>query len=389
MRHRIAAPASAAAAVAALLAIAAPAPAEAIPAFARRYRFSCTTCHTTFPQLRPFGAEFAARGFALEPGQEPASATIDVGDDLLALPRNFPLAMRFDGFVQARDESPNVDFQAPWVLKLLTGGAIAPGVAFYGYFIVEEGKVVGFEDAYVQFSRIFGAPVDVLAGQFQLSDAVAKRELRLTRTDYEILSTTVGQSPVNLTYDRGVAVAAALGPVDAIATLTNGTGLAEASAAGTFDSDGFKNVGLDLATGLGPARVGVYGFYGRGRQGGVVNTTWYLGPHLDLALQETVGVRAAYLERRDSNAAFLAGEAETVTRGGYVEATWWPAGWNGRWYAVALYNRVDSDDALARRDDVAVGGGWLLRRNVRLVAEVDYDFLGEHVAGSVGTVVAF
>jgi hypothetical protein len=386
MRHRAAA---AAALASALAALALPSPAEAIPAFARRYRFSCTTCHTIFPQLRPFGAEFAARGFALEPGQEPASASTDLGDELLWLPRYFPLAMRFDGFVLARNGEPYVDFQTPWVLKLLAGGEIARGVAFYGYFIVEEGDVVGFEDAYLQFSRIFSSPVDLLFGQFQLSDSIAKRELRLLRSDYEILTTRVGVSPVNLTYDRGLAVAAALGPVDVIATVTNGTGLAGASLTGTFDTDAYKNLGVDVATGVGPARVGVYGFYGRGKDAGIVNTTWYLGAHLDYALHETLGLRAAYLERRDSNAAFVAGYAETVTRGGYVEATWWPAGWNGRWYVDALYNRVDSGDAAADRDDVALGAGWLLRRNVRLVAEVDYDFLGEIVAGSLGTVVAF
>ncbi len=385
--HRAAA---AAALAAALAALALPSPAEAIPAFARRYRFSCTTCHTTFPQLRPFGEEFAARGFALEPGQEPATASTDLGDELLWLPRYLPLAMRFDGFVLARNEAPQVDFQTPWALKLLAGGEIARGVAFYGYFMIEEGDVVGFEDAYLQFSRIFSLPVDVLFGQFQLSDVVVKRELRLPRSDYEILTVTVGASTVNLTYDRGLAVAVGLGPVDLFATVTNGTGLARASLAGTFDTDAAKNVGADLATGLGPARLGVYGFWGRATSGGVANTTWYVGPHLDLALGEALLARAAYLERRDSNASFLPGGSDAVTtRGGYAEVIWWPAGWNGRWYLDALYNRVESGDATADRNDVALAAGWLLRRNVRLVAEVDYDFLGEIVAGSLGTVVAF
>ena len=100
-----------AAAAAALLA---PSDAGAIPAFARRYRLSCTTCHAPFPKLKPFGDEFAGRGFGLEPGQEPTRSNLDLGDDLLQLPREFPLAVRFDAFAQARDGDPALDFQAPW-----------------------------------------------------------------------------------------------------------------------------------------------------------------------------------------------------------------------------------------------------------------------------------
>ena len=60
------------------------APAEAIPAFARKYQFSCSTCHAPVPRLKPFGEAFAARGFRLEdPSQEPPRATYDVGDPTL------------------------------------------------------------------------------------------------------------------------------------------------------------------------------------------------------------------------------------------------------------------------------------------------------------------
>lgn len=382
MRTRTLAALAASAALAALL----PEPASAIPAFARRYRFSCTTCHTAFPQLRPFGSEFAGRGFALEPGQEPAGASIDAGDPLLALPRHFPLAVRFDAFAQASEETPEVDFQAPWIVKLLTGGQIAPKVGFYAYFIIEEGEVIGFEDAYVHFDEVFGAPLDVLVGQFQLSDPIAKREVRLTRLDYAVFKARVGLSPVDLTYDRGVALALSVAGFDAVGTVTNGTGLSSGAA---FDGDNFKNYGLDLARGFGPVRLGVYGFYGKQRQAGVVNDTWVAGPHLDVALGQAAALRGAWLERRDSNATFVDGEAEIATRGGFVEATWYPQGWNGRWAVVGLYNNVASDDDAADVESAGLAGTWLFRRNVRLTAEVDYDLDAERWTGSVGTVVAY
>src|SRR5450759_1364686 len=40
-----------------------PPKAEAIPAFARKYQTSCTTCHDNFPHLNDFGKAFKDAGF--------------------------------------------------------------------------------------------------------------------------------------------------------------------------------------------------------------------------------------------------------------------------------------------------------------------------------------
>jgi hypothetical protein len=45
------------------------APAEAVPAFARKYQTSCTTCHTAWPALNPFGEAFRRNGFRF-PGDD-------------------------------------------------------------------------------------------------------------------------------------------------------------------------------------------------------------------------------------------------------------------------------------------------------------------------------
>ncbi len=75
-----------------------PREADAIPAFARKYQISCSTCHAPFPRLKPYGEEFAARGFRMaDPAEEPARAEHDVGDPLLKLPRELPLAVRLEG----------------------------------------------------------------------------------------------------------------------------------------------------------------------------------------------------------------------------------------------------------------------------------------------------
>ena len=57
--------------------------AEAIPAFARRYKMSCTTCHAPFPRLKAYGEEFAGNGFVI-PEEEKDRDYVSAGDDLLS-----------------------------------------------------------------------------------------------------------------------------------------------------------------------------------------------------------------------------------------------------------------------------------------------------------------
>src|SRR5574342_41363 len=48
--------------------------ANAIPAFARKYKTSCATCHTAFPKLTAFGEAFRRNGFQFPNGGD-AEAT--------------------------------------------------------------------------------------------------------------------------------------------------------------------------------------------------------------------------------------------------------------------------------------------------------------------------
>jgi len=60
-RHR--AGAGIAGGIAAAIILFASSQALAVPAFARKYQTSCTTCHTIFPKLNPFGEAFRRNGF--------------------------------------------------------------------------------------------------------------------------------------------------------------------------------------------------------------------------------------------------------------------------------------------------------------------------------------
>ena len=77
--------------------------AAAIPAFARKYGYSCEICHAPIPRLKAFGEQFMDNGYRI-PDKEPPRATIDTGDKTLLLQRELPLALRVDGFLSY---SPN------------------------------------------------------------------------------------------------------------------------------------------------------------------------------------------------------------------------------------------------------------------------------------------
>ncbi len=182
--------------------------AGAIPAFARQYGVSCALCHAPAPRLTEFGEQFASNGFRLAPDEEPVDS-VDTGDDQLQLMADIPLAIRLDAYVQGttRDDRPATDLQTPWAIKLLSGGRIAEKVSYYLYFFMSErGEVAGLEDAIVQFSDLGGSGIDLVVGQFQVSDPLLKRELRLEYEDYQAYRVRVGDASADLTYDRGITV---------------------------------------------------------------------------------------------------------------------------------------------------------------------------------------
>ena len=103
MRHVIAL-------VVGLVMLAATVRAYAIPAFARKYKTSCTTCHTVFPKLNAFGEAFRRNGYRF-PGVDSdfvKQAVVPLGQDAYkkefphavwpgTLPGDVPLALGFNG----------------------------------------------------------------------------------------------------------------------------------------------------------------------------------------------------------------------------------------------------------------------------------------------------
>lgn len=367
--------------------------AEAIPAFARKYKFSCTTCHDPFPRLKPYGEEFAGRGFRLEdPSQEPSRATYDVGDPLLELMREVPLAIRLDGYTSWKeDAAAESDFEFPWAFKILSGGPISKKISYYFYYILEKGESGKLEDAYVQFNAPFGLPVNLMFGQFQISDPLFKRELRLERSDYLIYKAKVGGSHVDLTYDRGIMLLWTFpGEIDAVLQVVNGNGIEEAERS-NFDNDDNKDVGFKLNRSFGPVRIGVYGYWGQeDDDAGHTNKTTYAGPDMTIDFGEKFQVNLQYLQRTDEDPYFSGYVGDDwETKGGFAELLFFPKGADSRLAVAGLYNKVESDAPEAVMESVSLTFNYLLARNGKLMVEGERDLEYDVSRLSVGFVAAF
>lgn len=216
---------------------------SAMPVFARKYDMSCSTCHSAFPRLNEFGEHFAGDNMRLPNWKD---TTISGGDDMLALPDTVPLAVRAQGYVQKREAntisvidgsviaSADTDIQSPYQIKLLSSAPLSDHISYYFYAIFAEkggnGEVL-VEDAWFRHDDIFGTDIGMMLGQFQVSDLMFAREVRLTFQDYMVYRMA------GLTYDRGLLFDYAAGPVDLALGWVNGNGIEENF---TINSPGYK-----------------------------------------------------------------------------------------------------------------------------------------------------
>ncbi len=385
--------------------------ASAIPAFARKYRMSCSTCHYPFPRLKAYGDDFAANGFVLE-DQESPRYYVDTGDEDLSLVRELPIAMRIDTWMFYEEASEAVDFKMPWTFKLLSGGSLSDHVSYYFYFYFDErGEVAGLDDAFVIFNNILtDQDLDVYVGQFSISDPMMKAELRLTFENYMAYRMMPGSSNMRTSYDRGLMVTygAPWGSTGLTGMIVNGNGLADFDN-GFADNDDKKVFAAHLSQDVGDM-LNLGGFVMMGTETLQDNTipianmtdnevsvfgvngTFEMGP---------LQVNGQYLMRTDSNPYILATEREVTMNGIIAEAIYWPNGDDSKYFLAALYNNVtfDAEDSAPAAfstmlEDMTyqtVTGhiGHMARRNVRIGLEGTYDMELEQFKAGIGVVMAW
>ena len=371
-----------------------PQTAEAIPAFARTHKLSCSTCHAPFPRLKEFGAEFAANGFTIPESEKPRDF-ISAGDDLLKLNKTFPLAARFDAYALFESDADiKADMQTPWALKLLSGGTLAKNVGYYFYFFMDErGEVAGIEDAYIHFNNIGGQAFDIMVGQFQTSDPLMKRELRLTYEDYQAYRTKVGKSNIDLTYDRGIMMTYDIESTGTglVGMVVNGNGKPDAGSDRKFDTDNFKNFGARIIQSVGdPLSLGYFFYSGQemDHPTGYKNKVTFHGPDLVLG-NGMFDFTFQYLFRKDTDPGFAGSEIDVETQGLVAELVFSPQRDQSRQYYTLLYNQVDSDWDDDDYETITVGVTHMFARNLRGTLEYMRNVETETGRGVIGLVTAF
>lgn len=378
--------------------------ANAIPAFARKYSMTCKTCHSPMPKLKPYGGEFAGNGFKL-PDKDAPRYFLETGDNELSLIRDFPVAVRFDGHLTYNyGNSENSDLGVPFILKLISGGEIAKDMAYYFYFYLSErGEIAGVVDCYIMFNNLLGIDLDLYFGQFQVSDPLFKRELRLTLEDYQPYKFKPGLSQMNLAYDRGIMLTLGLDwGMDLILEIVNGCGLNQANANKLFDIDGHKTFVGRISQDIGDfARIGGFALYGKedlqnGANLKATNEVLSYGPDFTLSFGDFAELNFQYVQRNDKNL-FLSEtdyspSKDVVSKGTMVEAIITPQGDDSKLYGAALFNWIESDNKPLNYKTFSLHLGYILRRNLRIVLEGTYDFSDDNkkfAIFSLGFVNAF
>jgi len=159
-----------------------PSNADAIPAFARRYQTSCTTCHVLIPKLNAFGMAFRNRGFRIPPRDADYVRTPDVAlgapgwrrlwpEDIWpgALPGMPPVAFRIMADAVADpSETVKLNFDFPHEFEILMGGTAGEHVSYWGEIEISGDGEVELSRAYLQFDQLGGTTLaNLLIGRFE------------------------------------------------------------------------------------------------------------------------------------------------------------------------------------------------------------------------------
>lgn len=355
---------------------------SAIPAFARKYSISCQVCHApSMPRLKAFGEDFAGDGFRLTDYESPRHF-LPTGDDRLSLFRELPLAFRFDGFASYNfNDEGQSDFSAPFVVKIMSGGELSDKLSYYFYFLLSErGSIAGIEDAFLMYRDLFSTGINFYIGQFQTSDPLFKGELRYTLEPYRIYGASPGNSTTDLKYDRGIVLEKGFSTgTDIVGQIVNGCGLGEADEGYLFDKDKYKNFMGKITQSVGKnLSIGFFGYTGKELLSDpsmfytdITNELTMFGPDIALSLSDKFILNMQYLWRKDSHVFSNSGDYlnDINTDGGFAEIIYSPAGDRSKWYLAGLANLINSDADELDYTSATFHAGYLIRRNVRLVAE--------------------
>jgi hypothetical protein len=329
------------------------------------------------------------------------------------LPKYLPLAIRAQAYVQGRDaeeidpvtgptgNDSSFDFQAPYLIKLLSSAPLSEQITYYFYGIFAEkgdnGTAV-IEDAWFRYGDIAGSKVGGMLGQFQVSDLMFPREVRLTFQDYYVYRAA------GITYDRGVIFDRGFGPFDLALGAVNGNGIEENFDINSpgyrrpdkmFDNDSGKSLFGRIGVTVGPVNVGLFGLAGEqksaaGPEGASTGTRdtdkRIAGVDLSGDLTPTLHWFAQALWNRWEDFLDADPERDFDWTGGFAGLDYIPS---DRWAFSLLYNYAQDGDFAdtgtiyegIKMNSLTFGAAYYFMRNVKGVVEVNADLLAKDPPG--------
>jgi hypothetical protein len=382
--------------------------AQAMPVFARQYDMSCAACHAAYPRLNAFGEQFRDNNFRLPNWRE--KTTVDTKDDMLALPKFPPLAIRAQAYAQYRqarevnatydgftDNNAESDIQAPYLIKLLSSAPLSDHITYYFYGIFAEkgdnGTTV-IEDAWFRHDDTFGSGVGTMLGQFQVSDLMFARETRLSFQDF------MAYRFAGITYERGLLFDRSFGPVSLGLGAVNGNGTEsnyDLNSPGysrpdkMFDNDNRKSVFGRVGVDIGPVNIGAFGLSGgQTSRSGTLATT-------DGTRDTDKLVAGADLSGTIANKLYWFAQGLWNNWQGFLDSDpteniRWFGGFAGidyvhsdRWTYSLLYNYADANDFEdtgtiyegINMNTLTFTASYYFMRNVKGVIEINGDFQEE------------
>ena len=278
-------------------------------------------------------------------------------------------------------------------LKLLSGGPITEKISYYFYVILEQGESVKLEDTFVQFNSLFGLPVDLMVGQFQVCDPLFKRELRLERNDYAIFKTRVGVA-ADQPHLRPR-------PRPHLARPGRGRGHRAGRQRQRHRAGGGRQLRRRQLQehGAAPGRASsgrcasaLFGYWGKEElDDGPSTASPTSAPTSSSTSARSGSSTLEYLERtrRRSVPRSARTGPDVDDRGRLRRAALPPGGPDGRWAIAALYNKVDSDVLESQAENVSLTLSYLLARNMRANGEIYHDLDLDDDRVSFGLIAAF
>lgn len=385
--------------------------AEAISAFARKYKTSCATCHIAFPKLNAFGEAFRMNGYKIPEADEryikekPVSLGapgwkeawpegIWPGEIPGALPLSLSGSLLYRYDTGSRVEH---DFTFPNVVILQSAGTLGEDVSFYGSVLLIRGgnEFGGLGRLFLKFNNPFGSALpdrlfNVTVGQFEPSAVPFPRRNGLTATPYLMNTFAAGKSDFRFSNQRGIEIDGiiksrfeyAVGVVNG-----NGTGKTDASTNSadnnttkdTYLRIGYKfgGIGLD-GSGLTAGEedtlpevkaekslyVGAIGYSGDNKLSAVAgeDNFYRYGFTIDLKY-EAINLYGALIQGKHDNPRGDFKETSVTAYFSEADIVFYP------WLIGVVRYGVADVEYEEKKDEVIIGLVALIRANIKLIIE--------------------